>query len=1059
MVLEGHSEVVESVTWSPTGLLASVCRLGCVNIWDAVSGKLVVSYDDLVDMEAFEGSSESYESGSDGSGTARSAAHSHADSSSADGTGPSPPAHHNNGSEEQPAPPQAGQDQLELHKMLLGQIAVEPSSFHSILASNPHSAKQRDQFGRLPLTMALRTEAAPGVVRMILEAYPDAASEAETPSGALPIHVSASYQHAAEVLPDLLRAHPAGATSCGPGGMLPLHIASRVHHQSEQVVSMLLLAGPEAAHRPDDRGQLPIDIALEAGAAPQVIRTLLRAGPAASILPLLHMSSLADAIGGAVASRPELAYVETPSNVPALEAACLEVRRAIETALCFLGRYRLDEGGPAHRSATCVVVFAEDVSQSAAPPGGDGTEGEAGSSSSGSTRVALKLMGDLDQFVRELTTRSKHRLQKEFVVGILRAHIEAELLETTAAKLDAVTAAEIPLLAAAEVGGGLRGPWTDGMPDLRGYKYCIALEFGNRNLSDAVVHDRLSEDWHRVQTVAVDVARSLRHLHARAVIHGDLKPLNLVRVGERWQLIDLDVACTAGGTFGSKSPSTAYCPPELACLLVRGGSLQDYVAGVEHDMWGFGALLYELSSVRNVSLWHAAPDGHMANARDLEDLALWNAQFCYAKMEHCNPGFHGLEDLMVKLLEADPVKRLSNFGGRGMTGVLQHPCFAKSGNNTELAGRMEEVSVAVKRQASLLARQHSLLQGVDAKVDHVLRKLNQQSSLLSSILMNTDMSLPGTICIVPASTAESLQDMRWGATPANWFKVRVRLFFVDPVSFTVAATNGGEGFQLSFQRAWVTKCLPYLRVALTAFQVASAAGRVAGFPIPDFAALAKGWVAAQLDAVASLAGEAEFPEEALTALESYIASATASVAKAPVHLPLGDSAKEALQSASTALYDTLQQVDPDWKTKTGLERTVSQTGEVEWVLPEHARQFRLRGCQVLGHESTVQNDVLHQLESQLREQQAALELKDAQLQSLQWVPPHDVIRPDEAGASWEVDPRSATPVQSSVVASSRPLITHDDDSVAAELRAVRLDIQHLAQQIHGARHCMGCILS
>ena len=59
-----------------------------------------------------------------------------------------------------------------------------------------------------------------------------------------------------------------------------------------------------------------------------------------------------------------------------------------------------------------------------------------------------------------------------------------------------------------------------------------------------------------------DLARALQDLHKNERIHGDLKPLNIVRVQAQsddfttffgWQLIDFDVSCPVGEPFWSKA--------------------------------------------------------------------------------------------------------------------------------------------------------------------------------------------------------------------------------------------------------------------------------------------------------------------------------------------------------------------------------------------------------------------------------------------------------------------------------------------------------------------------
>lgn len=61
------------------------------------------------------------------------------------------------------------------------------------------------------------------------------------------------------------------------------------------------------------------------------------------------------------------------------------------------------------------------------------------------------------------------------------------------------------------------------------------------------------------------MAEALQHMHQKGVLHGDVKPLNIMRCDGRVKLIDLDAsASTLTGYSGGKS-SSAYVPP---CLLV-----------------------------------------------------------------------------------------------------------------------------------------------------------------------------------------------------------------------------------------------------------------------------------------------------------------------------------------------------------------------------------------------------------------------------------------------------------------------------------------------------------
>ena len=101
-----------------------------------------------------------------------------------------------------------------------------------------------------------------------------------------------------------------------------------------------------------------------------------------------------------------------------------------------------------------------------------------------------------------------------------------------------------------------------------------------------------------MRLIANHLGKALAHLHEQNRIHGDLKPLNACRYEGRWVLIDLDCACAIDECFGDKTPSTAYCPPEVARLLAAGQPLSDYTASEAYDLWSFGALLVLLCTAK-----------------------------------------------------------------------------------------------------------------------------------------------------------------------------------------------------------------------------------------------------------------------------------------------------------------------------------------------------------------------------------------------------------------------------------------------------------------------------
>eukprot|EP00945_MAST-04E_sp_MAST-4E-sp1_P003399 g3399.t1 len=71
-------------------------------------------------------------------------------------------------------------------------------------------------------------------------------------------------------------------------------------------------------------------------------------------------------------------------------------------------------------------------------------------------------------------------------------------------------------------------------------------------------------DLKTVEYISNSVAKALKHMHDQGLVHGDVKPRNVVRdASGKWKLIDLDAATKLSEPIGRKY-SSAFSPPELA---------------------------------------------------------------------------------------------------------------------------------------------------------------------------------------------------------------------------------------------------------------------------------------------------------------------------------------------------------------------------------------------------------------------------------------------------------------------------------------------------------------
>ena len=102
----------------------------------------------------------------------------------------------------------------------------------------------------------------------------------------------------------------------------------------------------------------------------------------------------------------------------------------------------------------------------------------------------------------------------------------------------------------------------------------------DRNLHGVIADERFAGyEPEKARMVAKEIALALKHMHDKGLIHGDIKPRNVVRVDDVWKLIDLDAAALKGEPIGRKY-SSGYFPPELAKLLfTRSGESVETVRG------------------------------------------------------------------------------------------------------------------------------------------------------------------------------------------------------------------------------------------------------------------------------------------------------------------------------------------------------------------------------------------------------------------------------------------------------------------------------------------------
>ena len=303
-----------------------------------------------------------------------------------------------------------------------------------------------------------------------------------------------------------------------------------------------------------------------------------------------------------------LAYYKDLQGRLALESATKDIKAALEERLLFLGRFELDKGPPLHKTPTSLVIkaidrraqdeyreaFAMALKEEESPNENGEFIGEKGfkflltklgvpeesfkdhfekwdldrdkkisveecielfksERDNGRPReVVLKFMRNKEQFQREVDFRKKVKLDSKYVVGITdRFSCE----DTDKSFSDA-----------------LKSFSGDKHNDLRQYKYAIVMSCADRNLDTIFRSERPDRD--EILVLARQLGKAIKHVHLNGLIHGDVKLQNVVRIGGRLRLIDLDAAAKIDPFAGAKYESFAgakfssgVLPPEMIAKL------------------------------------------------------------------------------------------------------------------------------------------------------------------------------------------------------------------------------------------------------------------------------------------------------------------------------------------------------------------------------------------------------------------------------------------------------------------------------------------------------------
>ena len=323
------------------------------------------------------------------------------------------------------------------------------------------------------------------------------------------------------------------------------------------------------------------------------------------------------------------------------------------------------------------------------------------------TLVALKFMTVKGQFIREVDARS-FDFDSTCVIDVLRSHPDIssctcrEEREAKLASLQEVI--ELQMSRTTEDGKNTARLSKEAAEKL----YLVVMPLAERNLFVATKQDR--RDTASTKHVLHTLLTSLDHMHGKGVLHGDVKPLNIMRNHGDWMLIDLDATGRIGvDSVGFKS-SSAYIPPEAVFVnadktvaVVKsdtahsqyGEECQVLIAHPSFDVWSAGCILYQLASKDSIPLWQCGQDDNIsddiADTDSLYALSEFSNEVKAKKLDLIEDPL--LRNLVSQMLTKDPSKRPS------ISRILSHP-FLSGKKVTRLLGQKPKYEVFISYRVS-----------------------------------------------------------------------------------------------------------------------------------------------------------------------------------------------------------------------------------------------------------------------------------------------------------------------------------------------------------------------
>lgn len=465
-----------------------------------------------------------------------------------------------------------------------------------------------------------------------------------------------------------------------------------------------------------------------------------------------------------------------------------------------------------------------------------------------------------------------------------------------------------------------------------GEVYVMVMDYSEETLHDYISNHMATISHMEKRFILQSIAATVQALHSASLIHTDIKPHNVLAVGRRWYLADLESCVRVGPSSLQRHDvdafprtvhhtSLAYCPPEFMQSIVN--KSQQYVPTFAHDLWQFGVLAFFV--ITGTPLYDEQDE-----ARTIEVLASDNPLPTWAReqIRTCNRNTIYFLD---QLLCTNPRMRRPLGGNQG---ILRSSYFQGGASTIDVNALQHRMS------NKIVAMQTQLQSTVSDIRDSVQDIQSRQKAMFTLVHSVSESDVPRLFQVLPSDTT-------------TWKKrLNIKNIFTKPhrIHFLCECNEKGhwhftdhKGLSIREPKEFVRAAAPYLKILLRTMAITSQLGFIFGLPLVGVAGT--GLANAERTMLEHMAfslrhgihwtSDQLFMYWYLKMEEDYDHNATL-INNMKRRIPTPAEVQRVAGSAFRALKTVIKHNDVS-REYGGLVRCVDRnTGSVRWVCPEHS---------------------------------------------------------------------------------------------------------------------------